>query len=95
MVHDKVSARFALDFLNAGLWALEHATELGLPLLLTHGTVDFLTSAQASCEFAAKAGARCTLKLWGGLYHETHNEPEKADVLAHLIAWLDQHLIPC
>jgi acylglycerol lipase len=93
LVHDLVSARFGLDFLNAGEWALEHAAEFPLPLLLVHGTADAITSAQASRDFAAKAGPRCTLKLWEGLYHETHNEPEKAEVLAYMIAWLDQHLV--
>ena len=92
LVHGLVSARFGLDFLNAGEWALEHAAEFPLPLLLVHGTADALTSAQASCDFAAKAGPGCTLKLWEGFYHETHNEPEKAEVLAYTIAWLDQHL---
>ena len=94
LVHDLVSARFGLDFLNAGEWALDavRAAEFPLPLLLVHGTADALTSAQASRDFAAKAGPRCALKLWEGLYHETHNEPEKAEVLAYMIAWLEQHL---
>jgi alpha-beta hydrolase superfamily lysophospholipase len=92
LVHDLASARFALDFLNAGEWALEHAAEFPLPLLLVHGTADTLTSVQASHDFAAQAGARCTLKLWEGLYHETHNEPEKAEVLAYLVHWLGQQL---
>jgi alpha-beta hydrolase superfamily lysophospholipase len=90
LVHGLVSARFALDFLNAGEWALAHAAEFPLPLLLEHGTADRLTSVQASRDFAAKAGGRCMLKLWDGLYHETHNEPEKAEVLAYLVAWLNQ-----
>lgn len=28
----------------------------------------------------------------GGLYHEVHNEPEQARVLADVVAWLDQQL---
>jgi alpha-beta hydrolase superfamily lysophospholipase len=92
LVHGVVSARFALDFLNAGEWAIAHAAEFPLPVLVAHGTADLLAAAQASRDFAAQAGARATLKLWEGLYHETHNEPEKAEVLAYLIHWLDQHL---
>ncbi len=52
-----------------------------------HGTADRLTSHQASQEFAAKAPT-CTLKLWEGLYHETHNEPEKGEVIGRIIEWL-------
>jgi alpha-beta hydrolase superfamily lysophospholipase len=54
-----------------------------------------ITSAKASEEFAAKVpGGRCTLKLWEGFYHETHNEPEKAEVLSFMIDWLNRSL-PC
>ncbi len=91
LVHNKISVRLALGMLEAGEWALAHAAEFPLPLLLVHGTKDILTSAPASQEFAAKAPAgRCTLKLWEGFYHETHNEPEKAEVLAYMIDWLNR-----
>jgi acylglycerol lipase len=88
LVHDRLTARFGMDFLQAGLWALEHAAEFPLPLLLMHGGADRITSAQASREFAAKAGDRCTLKIWDGFYHEIHNEPEKEQVFAYLLEWL-------
>jgi len=88
LVHDRLTARFGIDFLQAGLWALEHAAEFPLPLLLMHGSADRITSAQASREFAAKAGDLCTLKIWDGLYHEIHNEPEKEQVFAYLLEWL-------
>lgn len=91
LVHNKISVRLALGMLEAGEWALAHAAEFPLPLLLVHGTKDILTSAKASEEFAAKTPAgRCTLKLWEGFYHETHNEPEKAEVLAYMIDWLNR-----
>lgn len=89
LVHNKISVRLALEMLQAGEWAMAHAAELPLPLLLVHGTEDILTPAQASEEFAARAPTeRCTLKLWAGFYHETHNEPEKAEVLGYMIDWL-------
>jgi len=88
LVHDRVTARLGIDLLQSGLWAMEHAAEFPLPLLLMHGAADRITSAQASREFAAKAGDRCTLKIWDGLYHEIHNEPEKEQVFAFLLEWL-------
>ena len=92
LVHNKISVRLALETLQAGEWALAHAAEFPLPLLLAHGSADKLTSATAAEEFAAKVpGGRCTLKLWDGFYHETHNEPEKAEVLAFMVDWLQQH----
>jgi len=91
LVHDRISARLALDMLQAGEWALAHAAEFPLPLLLVHGTADRLTSPRATQEFAARTSGDVTLKLWEGFYHETHNEPEKAQVLAFMIDWLQRH----
>ena len=95
LVHNKISVRLALGMLEGGDWALAHAAEFPLPLLLVHGTQDTITSVKASQEFAAKVpGERCTLKLWEGFYHETHNEPEKAEVLRFMIDWLNRSM-PC
>jgi acylglycerol lipase len=91
LVHDKISVRLALEMLQAGEWALAHAAKFPLPLLLAHGSADKLTSATASAEFARKVPGNCTFKLWDGFYHETHNEPEKAEVLSFMIDWLQQH----
>ena len=87
--HDRLSAAAGVDILDSGAWALAHAAEFPLPLLLMHGAADRVTSVEATREFAAQAGANCTLKIWDGLYHEIHNEPEQGAVLAYLIAWLD------
>ncbi len=92
LVHDRLSARLGMDMLQSGLWALEHAAEFPLPLLLVHGGADRLTSAQASREFAAQAGEVCTLKIWDGFYHEIHNEPEQAQVFEYLLGWLESNL---
>jgi len=89
LVHDKISARLFVVMYDAGLWALEHASELTLPMLLMHGSADRLTSADASREFAERAGEKVTLKIWDGAYHEIHNEPEKEDVFRTMIAWMD------
>ncbi|MGC8856789.1 MAG: lysophospholipase [Anaerolineae bacterium] len=89
LVHDQISARLFVEMYSAGLWALEHATEFPLPLLLMHGSADRLTSADASREFAQRAGQQVTLRIWEGAYHEIHNEPEQDEVLQTMIAWLD------
>jgi alpha-beta hydrolase superfamily lysophospholipase len=73
-------------------WAFAHAAEFSLPLLLVHGTADPIAFARGSQEFAARVPKDCTLKLWEGLYHETHNEPEKEQVFAYLLEWLEARL---
>ncbi len=92
LVHDRLTPRLTMDMFQAGLWALEHASELSLPLLLMHGSADRLCSVQASREFAARAGDRCTLKIWDGFYHEIHNEPEQEQVFEYLLEWLNSRV---
>lgn len=90
LVHDRITARmFVSGIHEASLFALEHAAEFPLPLLLMHGSEDRITSVKGSQEFAAKAGDNVTLKIWEGWYHELHNEPEKDQVFAYMLGWLD------
>ena len=92
LVHDKISARLFIEVSDSGRWALEHAAEFPLPLLLMHGTADRLTSAEASGKFAERAGKKVTWRAWDGWYHEIHNEVEKAEVFKVMIKWMDGHM---
>ena len=92
LVHSKISARLFVSIYESGLWALDHAGEFSLPLLLMHGTNDRIISFAASAKFAKRAGKSVTWKPWDGMYHEIHNEPGKAEVLNYMIQWMDDHL---
>jgi len=89
LVHNEMSARMFTSILQAGDWALRHAANLEIPMLLMHGEEDKVTSSVASQEFASNAPAdKLTLKLWNGLYHEIHNEPEQEMILEYAVEWL-------
>ncbi len=92
LVHDHISSRMFIGIYQSGYWALEHASEFSLPLLLMHGGDDKIISVKASHEFANTKTKNCTLKIWDGLYHEIHNEPEKEEVFKFLIDWLDKEV---
>lgn len=92
LVHDHISARMFISGHKAGRWALEHASELTIPLLLMHGGDDKMAFLEASREFANKITGKCTFKIWDGLYHEIHNEPEKEEVFKFLINWLNKEV---
>lgn len=92
--HGKITAGTFLGFFNAGKWALAHAGELKVPMLLMHGTADRLTSPDGTKEFAASAPKNLvTSKFWEGFYHELHNEPEpdRSEVFAYMVNWLNAH----
>ena len=91
MVHNKASVGFAKASMDAINYDDQHAQEWELPVLFMHGELDKLGYADGSREFAGKIKGDCTLKIWPGMYHEVHNEPEKDQVLDYLCKWLDAH----
>lgn len=91
LVHDKISTGFFVGVYEAGEWALEHASELKTPILLYHGTADKLTSHDASKQFCEKASGDVTFKSLEGFYHESHNEPERAELFKTILSWIDAH----
>jgi alpha-beta hydrolase superfamily lysophospholipase len=91
-VKGKITPRLLVNVLDAGQWALAHAGGLEVPLLLMHGDSDQITSHGASQRFARDAGAGVTFRSWPGAFHELHNEPEKAEVLAAITGWLGSRL---
>jgi alpha-beta hydrolase superfamily lysophospholipase len=93
LVHSLATLRMAKGSIESIPWVFAHAAEFPLPLLLMHGTQDSITYADGSRDFAARIPKNCTLKLWEGLYHETHNEPQKEQVLGFMLAWLNERLL--
>ncbi|MEW6663794.1 MAG: alpha/beta hydrolase [Thermodesulfobacteriota bacterium] len=90
LVHDRITASLFMEVYMSGEWALAHAGDLSLPLLLMHGGGDRITSASASREFVKMGGSSITLHVWDGWYHEIHNEPEKAEMFRVMISWMDK-----
>jgi len=95
LVHDKTSLGLGKSALTAIDICFARARDFAYPLLIMHGKADKLTYASGSADFARLAGEKnknVTLKIWDGLYHEIHNEPEQAEVFKVMIEWLDKHL---
>ncbi|MEP7135942.1 MAG: lysophospholipase [Chloroflexota bacterium] len=95
LVHDKTSLGLGKSALTAIDVCFAGAKDFRYPLLIMHGKEDKLTYPSGSEDFAKLAGEKnkdVTLKIWDGLYHEIHNEPEQAEVFKVMIAWLDKHL---
>ncbi|HEY5729067.1 MAG TPA: lysophospholipase [Anaerolineales bacterium] len=95
LVHGRLSAGLGKAMLTGVNLCFSRAKEIKPPLLLMHGTEDRLVYASGSEEFArlaSESNADVTLKLWDGLHHEIHNEPEQAEVFKAMTEWLGKHL---
>ena len=71
---------------------MAHSSEFRLPLLLMHGSVDRITSPDASREFARAGGSHITLQIWDGCYHEIHNEADQEEAFKLMVIWMDARL---
>jgi alpha-beta hydrolase superfamily lysophospholipase len=94
LVHARVSLRMGVAVLTSGAYALEHAAELSLPVLLMQGELDPVSSPAASRLFCERANATCTLKMWPGMFHELHQEVVKGEVIACLLERVTRLLAP-
>ncbi|MFC5472275.1 alpha/beta hydrolase [Cohnella suwonensis] len=91
--HGNITARFFFGVQAAGLWALEHASELAVPTLLMHGGDDKVTSLPASKRFAESAPPKLVTWIdWPGYKHEIHNETGREDVFEAVRGWLADRL---
>lgn len=92
--HGRLPVRTGAEILRAGSLAQTQCEQVRAPLLILHGTADRVATAEASQELVRRAKATDkTLRLYPGLYHEVLNEPEREQVLADLIEWLDQRTL--
>ncbi len=92
LVHGLVTLGFGKCMLPVPPWTFQHAHEFATPLLIMHGGKDAVTFPQGSREFTGLVSGDCTLKIWDGLYHEIHNEPEKNEVLKVMVEWMGAQL---
>ncbi|MCX6334506.1 MAG: lysophospholipase [Bacteroidia bacterium] len=89
LVHNKISVSLFHSAMSAAGYALAHASELNIPLLLMHGSDDLLCSPDGSREFASKTKL-AELKIWEGGYHELHNELFRDKVFEYLKTWINK-----
>jgi alpha-beta hydrolase superfamily lysophospholipase len=92
LVHDRLTAITGMAMLESGEWLHQYQGRTEVPLLLMHGGEDGITSPTATAAFAERVEGDLSCKIWDGLYHEIHNEPEQEKVLDFVDQWITQHL---
>ncbi|SNT52225.1 alpha/beta hydrolase [Rhodococcoides kyotonense] len=87
--HGKIPAGVAAGLVGAMESFPTRLPSLTIPVLLQHGSEDKLADVSGSRMIAETAGSTdLTIEIYDGLYHEIFNEPERAQVLDDLVAWL-------
>lgn len=88
LVHGLISAGLFASMTEAATETLKRASEIKIPLLLTHGRDDMITSPSGTIVVAGLAPC-ATLKLWDGAYHEVHNDILKDEHFEFICEWID------
>ena len=88
--HGRFPVRTGHELLRASRRIRRRMDALRVPLLILHGTGDVITNPEGSRRLYNRvASADKTLKLYDGLYHDLFHEPEREEVIADVIAWLE------
>ena len=93
--HGKFCVRLGAEILRATRRIETRMESFHLPLLVLHGTGDAVTDPEGSQRLIARAvSPDKTIKLYDGLYHDLLHEPERNQVFADIIQWLDARRPP-
>jgi len=88
-VHPKVSTSTVVNLFDSAAFVDNYSGNAPCPMLLTHGESDKITSPKGTMELSKRLQGDVTLKLWDGLYHEIHNEPEQDLVFQYILEWIE------
>lgn len=88
LVHDQISVQLGFFLMTGAQKITAAAPTWYYPLLLMHGSEDRLCGIRGTEELVKVLTGDITYKRWEGLYHETHNEPEKAEVIQTMVDWI-------
>jgi acylglycerol lipase len=90
--HGNVRVRVGYQIVEKSRMVKAHLSEIKLPVLVFHGGADKICPpAGSETLYRGASSSDKTLKIYPGMYHETHNEVEKSTVLNDIAAWLQAH----
>ena len=90
LVETKATTRFGKSVFSEQAKLEGHHGDITIQTLVIHGADDQLVQPSASAGLAASGGVE--RRVYAGLRHEMHNEPESAQVLGDITDWIDRKL---
>ncbi len=90
LVYLKGTARFGRFLFEAMDRARAAVSRIRTPMLVVHGADDELVPPHASAPLAGVPGVE--RRVFAGLRHEMHNEPEAEEVLGYVSTWLKKRV---
>jgi alpha-beta hydrolase superfamily lysophospholipase len=92
LIHKKISIALFSSLFFKGVALYHDAQPTMLPVLVSHGTDDQITSPEASKKYVGHLGEKASFKLWKDSRHEPHHDFEKEKVIEYYIGWIENQL---
>ena len=90
LIHGRSSARMGMYIVEKGEFVRNNASKVSVPTLIMVGSAEGIVSKKSIHDFCEQSEI-CSEKIWNGLYHELHNEPEYLSVLEFTSEWIDSY----
>jgi alpha-beta hydrolase superfamily lysophospholipase len=90
MLHSQITIYLATQLLSQGRWALDHARDIDVPVLIMHGGNDPLIDRSACEHLPIRIGRLATGVRWPGRRHDLFHDRGREEVLARVAEWLQQ-----
>ena len=87
LILKKVTLSFFAETHKGCLSVLSNRYKINVPVLLMHGRKDKISLYKSSKAFASNT-KNFTAKIWNGMYHELHNEPENKEIFDFVKEWI-------
>ena len=88
--HGKVAARTVAELGDEVETFPDRAAAITVPVLIMYSSTDPIVAPEGSEMLAERVGSDdVTIRDWPGLRHEILNEPERDEVIAAMLDWLD------
>jgi alpha-beta hydrolase superfamily lysophospholipase len=91
--HGKITASISAGMLRAMIRVNEEAGKILLPVFILQGSADRIVDPSGAQLLFDKIGSKDkTIKIYNGLFHEVHNEPERLTMFTDLEMWIKTHI---
>ncbi|VAH76357.1 unnamed protein product [Triticum turgidum subsp. durum] len=88
-----IRVRTGHEILRISSYLLHNLKKVTVPFVVLHGTADRVTDPLASQELYTEAASRHKdLRLYEGFLHDLLFEPERDEIAADIIGWMDRTL---
>ena len=93
LVHTKVSLAAGATILKNAQTILSYKLENDYPVLLMHGAKDTICYPKGTELLSREVFMnKVTIKIWGNMYHEIHNETDKKQVWDFMMDWMNKNV---